>query len=320
MSYKNVFYFCSLSIFFFSCGPKSEAPPKKVGTYTVSTVPLRDVTSYDEYPASIEGKTNNEIRAKISGYIKQVLVDEGAVVRRGQILFRLETNTLTQNADAARAGVSAAGSAINAARADVRTAQVEVDKLRPLVDKKIISEVQLHTAEARLLSAQSKLQQSMAGQQEARAQYNSINENINYSVIRSPINGVVGKLPLKAGSLVGPTDQMPITTVSDISGVVAYFSMNEKDYLNFLEDTPGKTVKEKLNNLPLVDLELVNGSAYPEKGKISAVTGQIDPATGTILFRASFPNKAGLLSNGNSGTVKIPRTYKQVLVVPEAAT
>jgi len=304
-----------------ACGGKQQAPnPNAARPYPVITVPVKTVTGYSAYPASIQGRNNNDVRAKISGYIKQVLVDEGQVVRKGQILFRLETNTLSQTADAAKSGVGAAEASISAAEANVNAAQVEVNKLTPLVEKNIISNVQLETAKANLRSAQSQLQQARANRGQAQANYRSAAANVEYSIIRSPIDGVVGKLPLRVGSLVGPTDPTPLTTVSDVSEIYAYFSMNEKEYLNFLEHTPGLTVAEKLNNIPQVSLELANGSEYGQKGKVKAATGQIDPNTGTILFRVSFPNQGRLLANGNSGTIKIPKAYTDVLAVPEAAT
>ena len=175
-------------------------------------------------------------------------------------------------------------------------------------------------AQAQLSQAIAAQQQASANVSQASANYKGVQENINYSIIRAPISGVVGRLPLKVGSLVGPTDQVPLTTVSDTSEVFAYFSMNEKEYLDFLEDSVGATVPEKLRNMPMVDLELANGSKYPEKGRIEAVTGQIDSQTGTIQFRVSFPNATKLLSNGNSGTIKLPKQYDQALVVPESST
>jgi membrane fusion protein (multidrug efflux system) len=322
----------ALSIF--SCKKKEE--PKKDGPKEVPVVEVqvKNVTGYLSFPASIQGRVNNDVRAKIQGYITQVLVDEGQYVTKGQPLFRLETNTLNESADAAKAGVGAAQSGVSAAKANVSAAQanvsaaqVEVNKLIPLVQKNIISNVQLETAKANLARAQAQLSQARAAQQQASANvsqatanYKGVQANIDYSVIRAPISGVIGKLPLRVGSLVGPTDQLPLTTVSDTSAVFAYFSMNEKEYLNFLEDSLGATVSEKLKNMPMVDLELANGSTYPEKGRIEAVTGQIDPQTGTIQFRVSFPNAAKLLSNGNSGTIKLPKQYDQALVVPESST
>ena len=227
---------------------------------------------------------------------------------------------LSENADAAKSGITAAKANVSAARAAVNAAQVEVNKLKPLVEKNIISNVQLQTALANLARAQAQLSQAIASQQQASANYKSVQANINYSIIRAPISGIVGKLPLKVGSLVGPSDATPLTTISDTRSVYAYFSMNEKEYLDFLEKSYGATVPEKIKNLPNVELELANGSMYPEKGRIEVVTGQIDPATGTIQFRVGFPNPSKLLTNGNSGAIRFPKFYDNTLVDQESAT
>lgn len=317
-----------------ACKKKEEARKDGPKEVPVVQVQVRNVTGYQSFPASIQGRSNNDVRAKIQGYITQVLVDEGQYVSKGQPLFRLETNTLNQSAGAARAGIGAARSGVSAARANISAAQaavnasqVEVNKLIPLVEKNIISNVQLETARANLTRAQAQLaqaraaeQQAAAGVSQATANYQGVQANIDYSVIRAPISGVIGKLPLRVGSLVGPSDPTPLTTVSDTRGIYAYFSMNEKEYLNFLQDSFGATVPEKLRNLPMVELVLANGSTYSEKGKIEAVTGQIDPQTGTIQFRASFANADKLLTNGNSGTIRVPKLYNQALVVPESST
>ncbi|MBD3631303.1 efflux RND transporter periplasmic adaptor subunit [Cyclobacterium sp.] len=137
-------------------------------------VPLKTVTAYSSYPVGIEGTVNSAVRAKVPGNITDVLVDEGEAVKKGQTLFRLETASLAGEAGAAKANVNAA--------------QVEVDKLKPLVEKGIISNVQLQTAEARLA--------------QAKANYNSITANIGYATIKSPVNGYVGAINYRIGSLV----------------------------------------------------------------------------------------------------------------------
>ena len=305
--------------------------PKSVSTVQVQT---RNLTGYTEFPATIQGKVNNDVRAKIQGYITEVLVDEGQMVTKGQPLFRLETNVLNENASAARAGVSAARSSsaaadanVKAAQAAVNAAQVEVNKLKPLVQKNIISNVQLQTAmadlgkaQAQLAQAQASRQQAVAGISQAQANYKSVEANIDYSVIRAPVSGVLGKINFRKGSLVGPSDQTAISTVSDTSGLYAYFSMNESEYLDFLKESYGATVPEKLKNMPAVDLVMANGDTYSHKGKIEAVTGQIDASTGTIQFRVSFPNPEKMLSNGNTGVIRIPKQYSNVLVVPQSST
>ena len=309
--------FSSLAVLSCKKGDEKKDGPKP---YPVVAVEAKNVTGYDEYPAAIRGIVNNDVRAKIQGYITQVLVDEGQYVTAGQPLFRLETNALSETADAAKSGVSAAQANVQASRAAVSAAQVEVNKLKPLVEKNIISNVQLQTAVANLAKAQAQLSQAVASQQQASASYKSAKASVDYSIIRAPISGVVGKLPLKVGSLVGPSDATALTTISDTRSVYAYFSMNEKEYLNFLEKSVGATVPEKIRNLPLVELKLANGSLYPEKGKIEVTTGQIDAATGTIQFRVGFSNPTKLLSNGNSGTIRFPKFYNNAIVVPETAT
>lgn len=299
---KNTFLAFLSAVLFASCDG-NETQQEEVRPYPVVEVENRDVQAYQTYPTSIQGTNNNDIRAKIQGYISEVLIDEGQRVSKGQLMFRLETNSLSQNANAAQSGVAAA-------QARVKAAQVEVNKLQPLVNQNIVSPVLLETAKVNLLQAKSELEQ-------AKATHKSITANVDYSIIRAPMDGVIGKINLRSGALVGPSDQTPITTVSDVLELYAYFSMNESEYLNFLYETVGSSPQEKLNNVPPVELVMANGRIYEEKGKISTTTGQINPQTGSIQFRVSFPNKKNMLTNGNSGTIRIPKTYKNVLVIPE---
>lgn len=276
-----------------SCQDKQDAQQASgPAPYPVVEVPLRTVTGYTSYPASLEGVVSSDVRTKVSGYITDVLVDEGQAVRKGQPLFKLETQTLIQDAGAARANMNAA--------------QVEVDKLKPLVEKGIVGRMQLETAEARLAQAQ--------------AVYKSIGASINYATIRSPIDGYIGAIRFRQGALVSPVDPSPLTTVSDIDQVYAFFSMNERDYLNFIQAAKGSNLTQKIANFPPVQLQLVNGEIYEEPGEIETVTGQVNTTTGTVGFRAIFPNSDRLLADGNSGVIRIPRTYEDVPVVPEKAT
>lgn len=313
--------------------PKSVTAPLRKA-YPVVATEIRTIVGYDEYPTTIQGKNNNSVYAKISGYITKVYVDEGDYVKKGQILFKLETAALSQEANAAKAGIHTSDSQIELANAAILTAQVqveaaqiEVNKLIPLVEKNIISPIQLETARANLNTAQSRLGQAVAAKNQAvaskgqvEAGLNTINANIDYSVIRAPISGVVGKINFREGGLVGPANPTPLTIVSETGEVYAYFSMNEREYLDFLAETQGRSLSEKLKKLPEVDLVLANHAIYEQKGRIETVTGQINPQTGTVQFRAVFDNKNQLLSNGNSGMIRIPKAYNQVVVVPEQAT
>ncbi|WP_026913801.1 efflux RND transporter periplasmic adaptor subunit [Christiangramia portivictoriae] len=286
----------SLILLLASCGndgeSQAQAAAPQAKPFPVTEVPQRTVTGHTTYPVNIEGIVNSEVRAKVSGYITDVLVDEGQEVKKGQLLFKLETQSLNQDAAAAKANVNAA--------------QVEVDKLKPLVEKNIISEVQLETAKAKL--------------QQAQSSYNSIAANIGYANIKSPVDGLVGSIRLREGALVSPTSTQPLTTVSNISKVYAYFSMNETEYLDFLKEYEGEKVQDKIANMPAVELILANGSSYSEKGKIETINSQVNENTGSISFRAVFDNPSRLLSNGNSGKIRIPKTYENALIVPQEST
>lgn len=297
MRHRNIPFILSLGllVLFYSCGDKQQqqqAPQGPPPTFPVAQLQQKTVTGYTEYPASIEGIVNSEVRAKTSGYIQKVLVDEGQKVRKGQVLFKLETQSLSQDAGAAQARIN--------------VAQVEVDKLIPLVEKNIISNVQLETAKANLA--------------QAKANYSSVAATIGYATITSPVDGYIGAINFREGTLVSPSDPSPLTTVSDISKVYAFFSLNESQYLDFLQNAEGKTLEEKLANYSEVNLVLANGTTYGQKGKIQTSTGQVNQSTGTVSLRAVFDNPNQLLTNGNSGKIQIPIVYENAIVVPQEAT
>ncbi|MFD2600693.1 efflux RND transporter periplasmic adaptor subunit [Flavobacterium suzhouense] len=275
-----------------SCGKKQEqAPAAGPMPFPVQTVTQQDATVFEEYTANLEGQQNVEIRPKVSGFIQKIYVDEGQQVRKGQLLFKLETQTLNEDAAAAKANVAAA--------------QVEVDRLKPLVDRKIISNVQLETAKAKLA--------------QAKASYSAVTANINYGTITSPVDGVIGTLPYKEGTLASATSELPLTTVSDTRVMRAYFAMNEKQMINFSREFKGATLQEKIKNAPAVSLRLVDDSTYEEKGKLTAASGLANAATGTSQFRAEFNNPQAVLRSGGKGTVLLPLNIKNAIEVPQNA-
>ncbi|WP_339888757.1 efflux RND transporter periplasmic adaptor subunit [uncultured Flavobacterium sp.] len=293
---KKKIYFLSsllLAISLLSCNnkqeDKKENPP---APYKVVQVSKDNTTLIAEYPTKLEGITDIDIRAKVDGYIEKIYVDEGQEVKKGQLLFKLETQTATQEAGAAKAKVDAA--------------QVEVNRLMPLVERKIISDVQLASAKANLASVKST--------------YQSIIARINYATIKSPVNGIVGTLPLRIGSYVSSQTAEPLTRISDISKVYAYFSINEKEQLDIMMNAEGKTFQDKIGKMPAVNLVLSNGSTYNESGKIETFSGQANAQTGSFNVRASFPNPNRLLRSGGSGTIQIPTNLKDVILIPQNAT
>jgi len=193
-------------------------------------------------------------------------------------------------------------------------AKVEVDRLTPLVENNVISDVQLKTAKAAYDAAKASVEQS-------RAMMGNAEINVGYTYIKAPVNGYIGRIPFKTGSLVGKQgENNPLTTLSQVNEMYAYFSMSEPDFIAFKNRYQGNTLEEKLKHVPPVELILADDSTFTEKGKIELVEGQFDKTVGAINFRASFPNPSRILRTGNTGKIRVPQMFKSVLIVPQEAT
>jgi len=295
-----------------SCGNKPDqgaaaaAGPPPAQSYPAFKIATHNATLNSEYPASLQGQQNIEIRPRIDGYIEHIYIDEGAVVKKSQVLFRISAPQYQQD-------VNNASAAISSAEADVSAAQLQVNKVKPLVEKDIISKYDLE-------SAQYTLQARRAALAQAKANLANAKTNLGYTSVTSPVNGVVGSIPYKLGSLVSSTTAQPLTTVSNIGNIHAYFSMNEKQLLELSRHYEGKTLEAKLDKLPQVSLILSDGTDYPEKGKIETVSGLINSETGAASFRASFPNPVRLIRSGGSAIVRIPQALNDAILVPQKAT
>lgn len=281
-------------------------PPAVAQAYPVFKMESHTTVLRSEYPATLQGQQNIEIRPKIDGYIERIYIDEGATVKKGQLLFKIDAPQYEQD-------VKNALAATGSAEADVNTARLQVEKTKPLVDRHIISEYELKSAEDALKIKEAALAQAQTSLANART-------NLGYTEVTSPVSGVAGMIPYKLGSLVSSTTTSPLTTISNISKVYAYFSMNEKQLLDFSRTYKGSTVQEKLKQLPPVMLLLPDGTEYPEKGRVETIGGLIDPQTGAAIFRAAFPNPVGLIRSGGSAVVAIPVTVNNALLVPQQST
>lgn len=266
----------------------------------------RSAETFTDYSAAIEGKVNVDIRPQVDGYLDKIFVDEGAYVNAGQPLFKINDRVYQEQLNTANASMESA-------KANLRSAQIEVDKLTPLVKNKVISEVQLNTAQANYSLAQAAISQ-------AKSNIASAKINIGFSLIKAPISGFIAKIPKRVGNLISKGDAAPITTLSDTREVYTYFSMSEPAFLHFNAQVKGNSMAEKLKKLPAVTLLLADGTTYPQKGRIQIVDGQFDKNTGSISLRAIFPNPQGLLRSGNTGKIRLEEQHDQVIMVPKAST
>ena len=297
----------SVILFAASCsGDKVQVAEPVVQSLPVTALESNTETTYTDYPASIQGSVDLEIRPQVSGTLDRIYVNEGALVQKGQPLFKI--NELPY-----REALNNAKALLHAAQAAVLTAQLEVQKLTPLVQNKVVSDFQLKSAKASYEAAQASVEQARAGVAAAQI-------NLGYTLIKAPVNGYIGRLPKKQGSLVSATDPTALTSLSDAHEVHVYFSLGEDDFIGFNAKYPGRTVAERIKNVPGVSLVLADEQVYGQKGKIDMVDGQFDKQTGAITLRATFANAQGLLRSGNTGKIRLGLDHKDAVLVPQSAT
>ncbi|UFH52440.1 efflux RND transporter periplasmic adaptor subunit [Spirosoma sp. KNUC1025] len=299
---KNIIKLTALSISILLAGcSKSETKTEESEKLTVPVVQLsrQPTTLQRDYVTTLEAVKNVEIRARVSGFLEKIYVDEGQSVHQGQLLFSL-------NAAEYRVGLDKARAALRSAEAGAKTAEVEVGRVKLLVDKKIVSPSELELAKAKLDVARAQIEEAQSAQSTAALR-------LAHANIRAPFDGVINRIPFKIGSLI--EEGALLTEVSDIHEVFAYFDVSEKEYLTFLKkhrDLFGKDGKA-------VEMMLADETPYPYKGRIETMESVFEEESGTIAFRARFPNPQKLLKHGSSGKVRLPNIVSDALLVPQKA-
>ena len=283
-----------------SCGAGSEqsgmgeAPPQETDFLELNN---GNATVKTSYPGSIEGSVNVDIKAQVTGYLDAIYVKEGDYVKKGQSLFKIKSDVFNEQVNNSTAGLKSA----LAAQAN---ASLELEKIRPLVEGKVVSDIQLKAAQANYDAATAQVAQ-------AKAALGSSQLNAGFALIKAPVSGYIGRIPNRVGNLVTPSDQMPLTSLSEIDQVFVYFSMSESDFIAFGKASPGKNEK--------IELIMADGSTYEHKGKLESASGNIDRTTGSMSMKAVFPNPKKLLRSGGAGKIVIHQTLNDVLNVPMAS-
>ena len=286
-----------------SCGNKGN-DTGKVPEYAVQELQKSTANLTTAYPATIKGKQDVEIRPQVSGFITKVCVDEGSMVRKGQVLFVIDPTQYEAAARSAKAAVATAEAAVS-------TQQITVNNKRELNKKNIISDYDLAMAENSLASAKAQLAS-------AKAQLISAEQNLGFTNVKSPSDGIVNNIPYRLGSLVSPSIQTPLTVVSDITEMFVYASLTEKELLNLVRKDGSQTAA--VETYPEVELQLSDGTTYGEKGKIETISGLINANTGAVSIRATFPNSNHLLRSGGMANLIIPYTMENTISIPQKAT
>lgn len=295
-------------LFLSACNSSSDNQQQEQQVVQTEIITLQSENADIEqsYPASLEGKVNVDIRPQVNGYIDKIYVDEGAYVRGGQPLFKINESVYREQKNTALAS-------LNAAKAQLATAQLELDKYQKLSERKVVADFQYEKAKAAYENAKANV-----GQQQAAVA--SANLNMGFTEVKAPVSGYVGRIPKRLGNLVSPTDAQALTTLSQVDEVYAYFSIPEAEILNINETKQGNTLLEKLKNFQNISLQMANGSIYEQKGKINMMDGQFDKGTGSVVIRASFANPQGLLRSGNTGRIILTDQQTDVFRIPVLAT
>ncbi|WP_205504524.1 efflux RND transporter periplasmic adaptor subunit [Rufibacter psychrotolerans] len=299
--YFPLLSFITLSAGLAGCEASSTPVEKKAAATTLPVTQLitKDTTLHLDYVSDIQAVRHVEIRAKVGGFLEQILVDEGQEVKKGQPLFRI-------NAQEYQSELAKAKASLNSALAETMTAEVEVKRVQSLVDKKVISATELQVAKAKLKAAQAKVAEARSAQESAAAR-------VAYTYIKAPFNGIIDRIPLKVGSLI--EEGTLLTSVSDLNAVYAYFEVSEKEYLQYAK----AQLSGQESSLQQVQLILADGSKYPYPGKIETMEGVFEPNTGSIAFRAKFPNPRKLLKHHSSGKVRLFNEVDSALLLPQKA-
>lgn len=304
MKVKKIILFATAGIIVASCTGKSGGKPDfGDNEYAVRTVSTQSTELSTSYPATIKGVQDVEIRPKVSGFITKVNVHEGQRVTAGQLLFVIDNETY-------QAQVRQAKAAVSTAKAQLETSRLTLENSKELHKNNVIGDFELATARNNFATAEAALMQ-------AKASLASAQEMLNYCYVKSPVSGVVGSLPYKAGTLVSATGGEPLTTVSDISSMEVYFSVTEKDMLGMTKGKGG--INEAIKNYPPVTLRLADGTVYAHKGTVVKASGVIDEATGTITLIARFVNPDNMLRSGGAGQVVVADSSQTAVVIPQEA-
>ena len=304
MKVKKIILFATAGIIVASCTGKSGGKPDfGDNEYAVRTVSTQSTELSTSYPATIKGVQDVEIRPKVSGFITKVNVHEGQRVTAGQLLFVIDNETY-------QAQVRQAKAAVSTAKAQLETSRLTLENSKELHKNNVIGDFELATARNNFATAEAALMQ-------AKASLASAQEMLNYCYVKSPVSGVVGTLPYKAGTLVSAGGGEPLTTVSDISSMEVYFSVTEKDMLGMTKGKGG--INEAIKNYPPVTLRLADGTVYAHKGTVVKASGVIDEATGTITLIARFVNPDNMLRSGGAGQVVVADSSQAAVIIPQEA-
>lgn len=274
-------------------------PKETAEHFPVISVIEVDTAIYTDYVTEIHALQNVEIRARVTGYLEKIHVDEGAHVNQNQLLFSINNKEYAEELARTKA-------IYKSALAETKAAELELKNVKHLADKKIVSTTELELAKNKLEAQKAKLDEALANQTHAQLRFSN-------TEIRAPFSGIINRIPDKIGSLI--EEGSLLTSISENDEVFAYFDVSEKEYLGYARALAKDSVQSRT-----VSLILADGTEHASPGKIETIEGVIDAGTGNIAFRARFKNPGKIIRHGASGRVRLRKRYDDVLVVPQKST
>ncbi|MCW5889706.1 MAG: efflux RND transporter periplasmic adaptor subunit [bacterium] len=275
----------------------TQPPPETPQSFPVAAPGRATATWQREYVGEVQAIQRADVLARVKGRIESVAIDEGQPVAAGQLLFSISDRELQQELRRTRAAVASAA-------AELKAAETERASARMLLEKRIVAPAEVALLDARIQALAAKLEEARASEGQAAI-------NLGYAEVRAPFAGVVNRLARKAGSLVDDGDLL--TTVTDASEVFVYFRVPESEYLRYVATNGEGRSKE-------VAFVLADGTRLPAAGVVDTVETEVDRSTGTIAFRARFPNERNLLKHGSSGKVVVTSFVNDAITIPQKST
>ena len=297
----------------------SGAQPGGSPDVDVVQVEQKDIPIYGEWIGTLDGFTNADVRAQVSGYLVRQGYQEGAFVKKGQLLFEIDPRPFQAALDQAKGQLAQATAQLANAEAVQRRTELDVNRYTPLAKEQAASQQDLDNAIQNNLAAKATVGTAAAQIQTAEAAVETTRINLDFTRLISPIDGIAGQAQLQVGALVNPSSG-PVTSVSTVDPIKVYFTVSEPQYLAWRKRFPTETTREAADKNLRLELVLADGSTYPNTGTFYFADRQVNESTGAIRIAGLFPNPGNILRPGGYGKVRAAiRIQQDALLVPQRA-
>lgn len=297
----------------------SGAAPVATPDVEIVQVQQRDVPIYGEWIGTLDGLTNADVRAQVTGYLMRQGYQEGAFVKKGQLLFEIDPRPFQAALDQAEGQLAQAQAQLATAEAVQRRTQLDVDKYTPLAKEQAASQQDLDNSVQNNLAAKASVAQAQAQIKTDEAAVETAKINLDFTRLVAPIDGIAGQAQLQVGALVNLASG-PVTSVSTVDPIKVYFTVGEPQYLAWRKRFPTETTREAADKSLRLELILADGSTYAQAGKFYFADRQVNESTGAIRLAGLFPNPGNILRPGGYGKVRaVVRLQQGALLVPQRA-